>query len=188
MSAQPPARHRSNRLRTYDYRTAGAYFVTICASNRRFMFGAVADAQMTLNQTGTVVQRVWFDSERIRPGITLDEFIVMPNHIHSIVLLPNLGSKRAHGCAPLRKRLARAPRSLGSFIAGFNSTSTREVNRLLGRAGRLWQRNYYEHVVRHERDLERIRQYIREDPTRWEFDRENPNAPATTKVRAPWEP
>jgi REP element-mobilizing transposase RayT len=188
MSAQPPLpRRRSIRLRSYDYRTAGAYFVTICVCNRRFMFAAVDDAQMILNRTGRVVQRLWFDSERIRPGIMLDEFIVMPNHIHGIVLLRILESERAHGCAPLRKKLARAPRSLGSFVAGFKATSTREINRLCGRTGAVWQRNYHEHVVRDDGELERIREYIRGNPSRWEFDRENPAARSRAGARAPWE-
>ncbi len=151
------------------------------------MFGTVNDSRMILNRAGRVVQRLWLDSERIRPGIMLDEFIVMPNHIHGIVLLPELESERAHGCAPLRNNLARPARSLGSFIAGFKATSTREINRLLGRTGPVWQRNYYEHAVRDDGDLERIRQYIRGNPSRWEFDRENPDARCTAGVSAPWE-
>jgi len=168
-----PAKHRrrSIRLREYDYAQAGAYFVTICTQHRECLFGEVVDGQARLSMPGEVVAAEWLRSARIRGEIELDAFVVMPNHVHGIVVIRDVG---AHGRAPLPSPPHRPPRSLGSFVAGFKSAATKRINAIRGTPGLPgWQRNYYEHVIRDEDDLDRVRRYIAENPLRWDEDPEN---------------
>jgi len=174
---------RSIRLKGYDYTQPGAYFVTICTHQRQPLFGRVVDRNMVLNAYGEIVREEWFRSAEIRAEIVLfpDEFVVMPNHIHGIVWIVETGPVGATGRSPLPPRdqppHGPAPRSLGSFIAGFKSAVTKRINALRGTPGTpVWQRNYYEHIIRHERALEAIRRYIAANPLRWHLDRYNPDA------------
>jgi REP element-mobilizing transposase RayT len=170
---------RSIRLRGYDYSQPGSYFVTVCTSNRECLFGNVADGEVALNHVGRVVDEEWSYTEIIRPEVEVDEFVVMPNHLHGIITIRQPeGSVGAHGRAPLpagHALLQRPPRSLGSLIAGFNSAATKRINQSRHTPSQpVWQRNYYEHVIRGETDLNRIRQYIRDNPARWTEDIYNP--------------
>jgi REP element-mobilizing transposase RayT len=170
---------RSIRLRGYDYSQPGAYFVTLCTSGRECLFGDVADGEVALNYVGRVVHEGWSYTEFIRPEVEVDEFVVMPNHLHGIITIRQPeGSVGAHGRAPLPSGNAifqRPPRSLGSLIAGFKSAATKRINELRHTPGQpVWQRNYYEHIIRGETDLNRIRQYIRDNPARWTEDIYNP--------------
>lgn len=175
----PPLR-QSIRLKGYDYTGPGAYFITICTHRRAFLFGDVVNGEMCLNRAGQVVTDEWTRSVTIRREITLDEFVVMPNHIHGIVWIVPVGAHvGAHGGAPLHGQalLHRPPRSLGSFVAGFKASVTRGINALRQTPGApVWQRNYHEHIIRTEESLNRIRQYILDNPVRWTLDRENPAA------------
>jgi REP element-mobilizing transposase RayT len=184
-----PERHhrRSIRLHEYDYAQEGAYFVTICARNRKCLFGEVTDGEMTMNAWGQIVYDEWVKSAEIRKEIQLDVFVVMPNHIHGIVVITRDEDGRKHdrvgatGRSPLRQpnNAPRGPakRSLGSFIAGFKPAVTKRINEIRGAPrAPIWQRNYHEHIIRNETSLNRIRQYIIENPLRWDTDRENPAA------------
>ena len=179
-----PATHnrRSIRLREYDYAQAGAYFVTICTQHRECLFGEIVDGRARLNAPGEVVAAEWSRSARIRREIELDSFVVMPNHVHGIVVIRDVG---AHGRAPLLPSPPyRPPRSLGSFVAGFKSAATKRINAIRGTPGLpVWQRNYYEHVIRNEDDLDRVRRYIAENPLRWEEDPENPLSVSAPRPR-----
>jgi len=170
-----PTRHhrRSIRLPAYDYAQAGAYFVTMVTHRRQCLFGEIADGRVTLNRYGQVVEDEWLRSTQIRPGIRLDIFIIMPNHIHGIVVMGDQTTVvGAHSCAPLPYR---PPRSLGSFIAGFKSAATKRINDIRGTPGLpVWQRNYYERVVRDDEELNDTRKYIVDNSLRWAEDRENP--------------
>ncbi len=181
MSRYDPQRHRrrSIRLPEYDYTQPGAYFVTICTHNREPLFGQVVDGEMVLNKYGQIVWEEWFRSANIRAGIELftNEFVVMPNHIHGIVWI--VDAVGATGRSPLQPTHPRGPasRSLGSFIAGFKSIVTKRINAHRATPGaRVWQRNYHEHIIRTERVLNVIRQYIVENPLCWDLDRCNPDA------------
>ncbi len=175
-----PDRHRrqSIRLRGYDYSGAGAYFLTICAYNREMLFGEIVDEKMALHCPGRIVADEWCRSAEIRAEIELDEWVVMPNHLHGVVLITDvdLGERRGNGrgdrpVAPTGPR----PKSVGALIAGFKSATTKRINAMRGTPGRpVWQRGYYDHIVRGENSLNRIRQYIRENPLRWHEDPENP--------------
>jgi REP element-mobilizing transposase RayT len=137
----------------------------MCTEGRVHRFGAVQDTYMIRNPVGEMIQEVWLDMEREFPTITLDEFVVMPNHVHAILLLDS-------------EDIEHNP-TLGNVIQRFKSLSTtRYVNgvREQGWApfdGRLWQRNYYEHIVRDDRDLEQCRVYIEANPANWNTDRDN---------------
>ena len=126
-----------------------------------------------LSPLGQIAHEEWLRTSRLRPGVELDSFVVMPNHLHGIVMFRDDDArfedipKWAHSCAPLR----RGPRSLGALIAGFKAAATKRINALRKTRGKpVWQRNYYEHVIRNEGDLDRIREYIVGLPTMWEED------------------
>ena len=179
-STQPlfTGRRRSIRLRGYDYAQAGVYFVTIVTQNRTCLFGEVAYGIMQLNRTGRMVTDCWQWLGTQYAYVTLDEFVLMPNHLHGLIMITDNvrrgGSRTAPTAAdsPAGKR-----KPLGRLIGAFKTVSTKQFNSAQGKTGSpLWQRNYYEHVVRRDELLDKIRQYIRENPARWEIDRENPLA------------
>jgi REP element-mobilizing transposase RayT len=129
-----------------------------------------------LTDIGRIVQAEWERSTTIRSEIALDVFVVMPNHLHGVVFITELESG-SHCRARLRpEEHRRKPRSLGSFIAGFKAYSTKRINELRGTPGqRIWQPDYYEHVIRGEKDLLQIREYIINNPTQWALDEDNPD-------------
>ena len=169
---------RSVRLQDPDYTEPGAYFVTLCTRDRRCAFGEVTLDGVRLTPVGEIVTEEWSKSAEVRAEVELDAFVVMPNHLHGIVVISDTSprdhrSPRAHGRAPLQ----RAARSLGALVAGFKAATTSHVNRLAGTPGvPVWQRNYYEHIIRSDKELERVRQYIAENPGRWAQDPENLSA------------
>jgi putative transposase len=180
MKYNPDKHHRrSIRLRGYDYTQAGAYFVTICTRNRECLFGDVVNGEMRLNDAGQIVKQIWAALPQRFSSITVDESIVMPNHFHGIIVVHNIivvGAGLAlPSSAPIQGAASSAP-TLGDLIRTFKSISAIRVNRVVDRTGcPLWQRNYYEHVIRNDDSLGRIRQYIADNPLRWPFDPENPD-------------
>lgn len=158
---------RSTRLANYDYTRAGAYFVTICTWRRECLFGKVVDGTMRLSVSGQVVEEEWLRTGSLRSGVDLDSFVVMPNHLHAVLHLNGQTSSRRDFTSP-RVYASRAPGSLGSVIAGFKQAVTLRLKRSEGVISqRLWQRNYYERVIRNEADLYEVRRYIRMNPQRW---------------------
>jgi putative transposase len=173
--SQNPRLHRGTlRLPDYDYTSAGGYHITLVTHERSCLFGEIPVDQMSLNSFGDIAREEWLRTPAIRPEIILDEFVIMPNHIHGIIFITE--SVGAHGRAPLRSAnqiLFRPPGSLGSFVAGFKSITTKRINILRATPGMpVWQRNYYEHIIRDEQDLNRIREYINNNPLQWETDPE----------------
>ena len=166
---------KSLRLPGYDYAQGGAYFVTICTWGRTCLFGDVVDGIMRLNDVGRIVAGEWINTAEIRREIELDAYMVMPNHVHGLIVIAGNVDVGAHGRAPLHGGLARPPKSLGSLVAGFKSAATKRINELRNAPGTpVWQRNYYEHVIRDEYDLSRVRDYIVNNPAQWALDRDNP--------------
>jgi len=164
-SFDPRIHHRrSIRLRGYDYSQAGVYFVTLCAHERARLFGSMEGAVVRLNEVGHLVQRLWEQLPEHFSGVELDAFVVMPNHVHGIVVLSDLGA------------MNRAP-TVGEIIRAYKARCTHGINRLHGTKGQpIWQRNYYEHIIRNESSLQEIREYIANNPAQWAIDRENPDA------------
>ncbi len=162
-------------------RRAGAYFVTICTHERVCLFGEVVDDDMRLNDAGKIVEACWLAIPTHFPDVDLDAFVVMPNHVHGIVVIADrvVGAKNF---SPLRDNVEHDTQSHAVAIENnrfYHSRFQNRCDQMVSRkrdAGKVWQRNYYEHVIRNEESLSRIRQYIHENPTRWAFDRENPAA------------
>jgi putative transposase len=168
-------RRKSIRLPEYDYSTPGAYFITIVTHQRERLFGEIVDGEMRLNNAGKIIQEEWIRSRKIRAPWEFNDYIVMPDHFHGIVEICEMDTVGAHSCAPLRKmkgqRLYRQPRSLGSFVAGFKAACTTRINILRISPGQsIWQRNYYEHVIRDDNDLDAITAYISGNPSCWKTD------------------
>ncbi len=191
MTNQDGAEHhrRSIRLDGYNYAEAGAYFVTICTEDHLCLFGSIEDRMMQLNALGRVVEQTWCDLPTHYPHVELDVFMVMPNHVHMIVILTAPGTLVGAGFKPaltgVPAQASDAPKrhGLGEIIRAFKTFSSRQINKCRETPGAsLWQRDYYEHIIRHERALSHIRRYIVENPLRWAHDRENP---AATEPEAP---
>jgi len=182
-----PNRHhrRSIRLKGYDYSQAGAYFITLCTQDRACLFGKVVNGEMRLNDAGRMVLAEWNRLPERFPHLVLDAFVVMPNHVHGILVItdpaPTAGATLgATVGATVGATLVVAPTAptVGNIIGAFKSRVTVEYIRGVKTSGwppfrgRLWQRNYYEHIIRNKRALNAIRQYIMENPRRWHRDRE----------------
>ena len=174
-------RRRSVRLQGYDYAQAGAYFITVCTQNRQCLFGVLKDGEVILSVAGQMIFRWWTELNRRFPSVETAEFVVMPNHIHGIVVI-SVGADLCVGPGSNGGQCAHAGAPLARIVQWFKTMTTNEYIRgvkdksLPPFSGRLWQRNYYEHVIRSEQSLSRIRQYVADNPARWDFDRENPSA------------
>jgi putative transposase len=224
MDSPQKCHRRSIRLAGYDYRIAGAYFVTLCTQNRKCLLGNVANGEMTLNDSGHMIHRVWNELPHYYPGVDIDTFQIMPNHVHGIIILvgepagvgqprgvaptkrPSPGNKdwkhnslvgagpcacpgpgQPRGPAPTMDMAGRAhdnkpvvELSLPEVVHRFKTMTTKKYTVGVKQSGwpafpgKLWQRNYYERIIRDSDELVQIRQYILDNPQRWEFDRENP--------------
>jgi putative transposase len=169
------------RLSTYDYSQPGMYFLTICTHDRQSIFGAIDAGYVFLNASGTLVESTWHALPHRFPNLKLDTFIVMPNHVHGIVFLetPQSSQKPVASIAlQSQRRLTGAPTnrtSLAHVVRAFKSLSAIGVNKIRMTPGfPVWQRNYYEHIIRTGKSLDRLRRYIKENPARWHSDAENP--------------
>lgn len=182
MTFDPEKHHRrSIRLRNYDYSQPGAYFVTICTYQKQSWFGEIKNGQIYLNQLGKIVADEWLKTCKIRPNFKLDEWVIMPNHFHGIVIINDYsGDDQSLGArdAPLDlgardARLQQKPNSLSSCIAGFKSAVTKRINLLRQNTDTpIWQRNYYESILRDEKYLAVVREYIINNPKNWPNDRD----------------
>ena len=217
-------RRRRLRLRDYDYSQAGAYAVTICTHGGAFLFGHVSHGAMHVNAAGRVVERVWDGLPEHYSHLELDVFVVMPDHVHGVIVLADeplpaelefspaprgvsvesrpedgrahdeahdrkTGGSQTHPYArrgrgtgrrvgqrptPTKDGGSRVKHGLSEIVRGFKSYSAQQVNELRGTTGvSVWQRGFYEHVVRNEEDLNRIREYIVGNPLRWWLRRED---------------
>jgi putative transposase len=240
MTYDPDHHHRrSIRLRGYNYRLAGAYFVTIVTQDRAALFGRIVDSVMHLNDAGWMVQAVWDEIPICYPGVDIDAFVIMPNHIHGIIILTGAATRdvgadpcvrplgdglgvaptddgvgeygQPRGVAPTDNGMGEygqprgvaptkgvaptmgdaptlgdaptpMPLSLGDVVSRFKSLTTKRYTDGVKQLewppyrGRVWQRNYYEHIIRNDPSLQRIRYYIETNPQQWPADRENPAA------------
>ena len=186
-------KRQSIRLKGYDYSQSGFYFITICCYQRESLFGEVINNQIILNNLGELVKEEWLKSAEIRKEIELDVFIIMPNHFHGIVIIDRQINKNldnhqnvgANGRLPLQtiqssqQKISMKPKSLSSLIAGFKSATTKKINIIRDTPKNpVWQRNYYDRIIRNHESLERIREYIQNNPLSWENDRLHPNNPS----------
>lgn len=201
-------RRRSIRLRVHDYGSPGVYFVTICSKNRECIFGEIVDGEMRPNDVGETVRACWEEVPAHFPHIRLDGFVVMPNHVHGIIVLKGMPDNQVATCAgadqgdadqegaactPANQEGAACcaptnsndnssnstnkptPGSLSAVIRSFKSAATKRINKLWGcPSGSVWQRNFYERVLRDKNEFLKAKRYIAGNPSKWEADRENP--------------
>jgi len=190
MKYNPDTHHRrSIRLKGYDYKQAGAYFVTVCTRDRTCFFGDVVDGEMQLNDTGRAVRASWNELPARFQNVVLDAFVVMPNHIHGIVIVGAQFIAPTNSSQPPiantdQGAINRAP-TLGQIVRKYKAVTTRLI-RQTANTTFAWQRNYYEHIIRDDESLNRIRRYILDNPSRWAFDRENPEA-TVPEPGDPWQ-
>ena len=177
-------RRKPTRLTGYDYSSYGGYFVTICSHEKRCLFGKVLNDAVVLSALGRLVNEHWLAIPRHYPHISLDQYIVMPNHLHGILMIvqetggssasPTHGMQASvQGGSSIKSRMQPITRVIGDFKSGV----TREFRKSNPTwQGQIWQRGFYDRVIRDERDLHEIREYIVFNPLKWELDRENPNS------------
>lgn len=182
-------RHRrSIRLKGYNYSREGVYFVNLCCRQRACLFGEIVAGEMHLNALGAAVAACWWVIPDHFPHAALDAFVVMPNHLHGIIVLTGNGVAAIDGgdgnganvdeanvYSPLHKPLPlRSPSlTIGSIVRGFKIGVGKWL-RAQGSDTQIWQRNYYEQIVRDDTGLQRVRQYIADNPARWDDDAEHP--------------
>jgi putative transposase len=178
MSALPESHHRrSIRLQGYDYSQSGAYFITLCTHERQNLFGEIRGGEMILNEIGIIVREEWEKSAVMRAEIELGEYVVMPNHVHAIVWISS-GNDLRRGDRPVatlsEKPNGPAAKSIGACMAGFKSAVTIRINQKRKTPGLpVWQRNYWEHIIRNEISYKKIAEYVQNNPARWEYDELN---------------
>ena len=158
---------KPNRLKNYDYSSSGYYFVTICTKNRQEYFGNIIDNKMILNKYGKIIENCYLDLTNHYSNCLLDEYIIMPNHIHAIIVIKNTNQPVGNGLKPFPTKY-----SLSEIIRGFKTFSSRKIHEL-GLNSFKWQKSFYDHIIRNEYSLFRIREYIRNNPINWEEDRNN---------------
>ena len=171
-STNNPAGHhrRPIRLAGYDYRQAGAYFITVCTHNRIPLFGEIQGDEMRLSEAGRIAEKVWQEIPDHFDNVDIDAFIVMPNHVHGIILITDIHVGARHA-SPLHRTHQPSKPTLGTIIGSYKSAVSKQINRSSDALGApVWQRNYYEHVIRNETALHDIRHYIIHNP---------PNGPTT---------
>lgn len=163
---------KSIRLSEYDYTLPGAYFVTIVTYQRKCILGAIRNGEIILSNIGRIVNNTWQEIPIHFPNATVDNYVIMPNHIHGIVNILDTGVGARHA-SPLRGKdpLGTSPRSLGVIIGSFKSAATKRIHQTEEyKKIQVWHRNYYEHVIRDERDYEKIVEYIITNPANWMDD------------------
>jgi putative transposase len=160
---------RSVRLKGHDYAQPGAYFVTVCTRDRGCLFGAIVGGEMRLNEYGMAVHGEWLNTPQLRENAALDASMIMPNHFHGIVIITDgRGTARRAPTEEFGKPVAH---SVPTIIRAFKSASTKRINGMRKTPGApVWQRNYYEHVIRNETELNAIREYILANPSNWTTD------------------
>lgn len=204
MNRSIPNRDRNSiRLKDFDYSQNGYYYVTICTKDRECLFGKIDNGKMVLNQAGNVADKCWLEIPKHYPFVILDEFIIMPNHVHGIIVIQhtNVGANNhspvrfaknnssVHGANNnLPLRINGTSGTVGAIVRGFKIGVTKWFHfQMVGannyspvhgaknnQSVQIWQRNYYEHVIRDEEELDRIREYIQTNVLKWNEDSENP--------------
>jgi len=190
MKYNPQIHHRrSIRLQGYDYSQNGAYFITLCTHNRECLFGQIQNGQMILNEYGKMVEQCWNNLSNHYDNIELDAYVIMPNHFHGIILITdnvdNVDNVRAIRELPIhelpihelprqqqkQRQQQRRKMLLPKIVGRFKMNSAKQINQMRNTPGiSVWQRNYYEHIIRDEKSLENIRNYIINNPAKWQDD------------------
>jgi len=178
-------RIESIRLPGYDYSQPGAYFITIVTHNRQCLFGEIVNGEMTLNRFGGLVKNEWQKTDIIRPDIIIDAFVVMPNHLHGILIINDNDefcnrrdtlqrvstTETGTGTKTIEQFGKPTKNSIPTIVRLFKSTVAKQINQIRQTPGiPVWQRNYYEHIIRNDDELNKIREYIISNPLTWKTD------------------
>jgi REP element-mobilizing transposase RayT len=171
---------RSFRLKGYDYSLPGAYFITVVTHDRICLFGEVVEGAMYVNQFGKIVQRAWLDLPLHYPQVIIQASVIMPNHMHGIVVIHECENNRSRGGSQTRPYTSEGFTSeakmiqygLPEIVRAFKSFSARQINHIRNTHGvAVWQRSYFDHIIRYDQDFKNIWEYIQTNPLRWEEDR-----------------
>ena len=166
-------KRKSIRLQEYDYSQSGLYFITICTSDRKCLFGQINEQKMVLNEGGDIAEKCWLQIPVHFPNALLHEYIVMPNHVHGII---ELSTTRVEDIQPLQHTPKQnqfqkiIPHSIGSIVRGFKIGVTQWF-RQNSDEHNIWQRNYYEHIIRNQESYQKISAYIVNNPGQWKEDK-----------------
>ena len=170
-------RIESSRLNEWDYSTAWWYYITLCTKNFKYWFGEIKNGKMLLNDLGKIIEEEWLKTKEIRTNVDLDYYVIMPNHFHGILLIKDVETSRwdvsqfkETDHRPVSTNLK--PDSLSSIVGQFKSVCIKRI-RKLGYENFKWQPRFYDHIIRNETDLRRIRTYIKNNPIKWELDEYN---------------
>ncbi|TCN65405.1 transposase [Acetobacteroides hydrogenigenes] len=185
MNYNPNIHHRQSiRLKGYDYSQAGLYFVTLCLYGRACLFGHIENAEMILNDSGRTAQQCWLDIPNHYPNVVLHEYVIMPNHVHGIVQIVDDGGYGecrgvckgeiffAPAVDPTDEQMVirGTSRTIGSMLRGFKIGVTKWMRQNTN-VQNIWQRNYYEHIIRNEQSYQNIAEYIVDNPVKWKDDK-----------------
>ena len=174
-------KRKKMRLPDFDYSKAGYYFVTICVKDRKCLFGEVKGGEIRLNQFGKIVNQHWLEISATYKNIVLNTYVIMPNHIHGIIIIDEIVGAPLVGARDQSDRVGTRPTpTLPDVVGNFKSMV---VNSYIEKVKKedwpkfnkhIFQRTFYDHVIRDEKSLEKIREYIQNNPLQWELDEENP--------------
>jgi len=185
------------RLKDYDYSRTGAYFITICSYNRECILGNVKAGEMILNQFGNIVLECWNSLAGRYTNIETDKFVVMPNHIHGIIMITDSENTYKEAIRKLQrpvvaihelplqsnKIVERRKMLIPKVVGYFKMNAAKKINIVRNTTDTpFWQRNYYEHIIRNENKLNKIREYIQNNSLKWHLDRENPDRKGSDKL------
>ena len=169
---------KQNRMKGYDYSTPGAYFVTVCAHDRfenRNIFGEIRHGDIIKNCWADIIESCWRELPNHYPHISLDEFVVMPDHIHGIVWINDVGNGMnvGNGFKPFLTKpfpTGKLNHGLAEIIRGLKTFSSRRINEINRNEKFQWQKSFYDHIIRDDKSLVGIREYIRNNPAKWGLD------------------
>jgi putative transposase len=178
MPYDPRIHHRrSIRLKEYNYTQPGAYFITLCTKARQCLFGDIIKGEMRLNYLGCIASNCWLAIPEHFPHVELDTFVVMPNHLHGILIINDTPVRAQQCCTPTKEQFGKpVSGSIPTVIRSYKSAVTKRINAICNAKGTslIWQRDFYEHITRNQECLQNVRQYILENPLCWAEDSENP--------------
>jgi putative transposase len=162
---------RSIRLKEFDYSTPWWYYITICTYNRKNLFGQIKNSKMILSDLGIIVEEEWLHTAELRSNVEIDYYVIMPNHFHSTLIINSRDKARLVPTNEKREFGRTVANSLSTIVGSFKSAVTKRINELRNSSREpVWQKNYYEHIIRNENDLNNIQKYIETNPLKWEID------------------
>jgi REP element-mobilizing transposase RayT len=162
---------RSIRLKNYDYSSPGAYFITIVTNNRQYLFGEIVNNEMILNEYGEIANKYWYEIPKHYTNTQLDEYVIMPNHIHGIIFIVGAIHELPLQQNEFSQLIQRRKMLLPKIIGRFKMNAAKQINQIRQTPGiPVWQRNYYEHIIRNDNELNKIREYIINNPLTWQTD------------------